>query len=68
MQLYMFQTDLLSIIRCLDTVFRAIGICIQKAIIKFENSELKMCSSDSMKTVLNLGLTEGRRKLRKRTR
>jgi len=64
----MFQTDLLSNIRSLDTVFTAIGICIQKAISKFENSELKMYSSDSMKTVLILGLTEGRRKLRKHTR
>jgi len=26
-QLYMFRTDLLSIIRSLDTVFAAIGIC-----------------------------------------
>jgi len=26
-ELYMFQTDLLSVIRSLDTVFTAIGIC-----------------------------------------
>ena len=26
-ELYMFRTDLLSIIRSLNTVFRAIGIC-----------------------------------------
>jgi hypothetical protein len=26
-QLYMFRTDLLSIIRSLDTVFTAIGVC-----------------------------------------
>jgi hypothetical protein len=26
-ELYMFQTDLLSIIRSLDTVFTALGIC-----------------------------------------
>jgi len=26
-ELYMFRTDLLSIIRSLDTVFRATGIC-----------------------------------------
>ena len=42
MQIYVFQPDLLSIIRSLDTVFRAIGICIQEGISKLENSGLKM--------------------------
>jgi hypothetical protein len=50
-ELYMFQTDLLSIIRSLNTVFTAIGICHTSYVAV--NTVLRLLMMDS-KSVRNM--------------